>query len=213
VGLGSSLRFAIEAALLIGIGVALAAADVGLLPFVLFMAGAWVLVATAERMFSRPDVPVPYAWKRTSDEVPESPPMHRPSAPEPVRREPDPDPEPQESQQLRLEAVPEPEPDAAAEPEPEPEEEEEKEEERQVEAPAEPVIELPQAAHRRPNGWNLWDLELRAKQLAGEDPARDEEWHALFVSLRDFAQPDGTLPAEFDRLVHESFGVLISRRP
>jgi hypothetical protein len=209
VGLGPSLRFAIEAALLIGIGVVLAAADVGLLPFVLFMAGAWVLVATAERMLSRPGVPVPYAWRGTAEE-PESLPLRRPTAREPSRREAVPDPEPEERPQPALEAVsePKPEPEAAAAPEPDDEEEEQK-----VEEPAEPVIELPQATHRRPNGWNLWDLELRAKQLAGEDPVRDEEWHALFVSLRDFAQPDGTLPAEFDRLVQESFGVLISRRP
>jgi hypothetical protein len=211
VGLGPSLRFAIEAALLIGIGVVLAAADVGLLPFVLFMAGAWVLVATAERMLSRSGVPVPYAWRRTAEEGPESLPI-RPTAREPSQREPVPDPEPQERPQPALEAVsepePEPEPEPAEAPEPDDEEEEQK-----VEEPAEPVIELPQAAHRRQNGWNLWDLELRAKELAGEDPVRDEEWHALFVSLRDFAQPDGTLPAEFDRLVQESFGVLISRRP
>jgi hypothetical protein len=90
-----------------------------------------------------------------------------------------------------------------SEPEPEPDEEEEA---------VPPVAELPQAAHRRTDGWNLWDLELRAKQAAGGDPLRDEEWSALLVSLREFARPDGTLPSDFDSLVRESFAELI-RRP
>jgi hypothetical protein len=209
VGLGPSLRFAIEAALLIVIGVALAAADLGLLPFVLFMAGAWVLVATAERMLSRPDVAAPFSWRRSPEELPESLPLHRPRAPEPQSFEPATEP-PSEPQSV-LEAVPQPtrrpEPEPDPEPDPEPRVEEAEEE------ASEPPPDLPRAAHRSPNGWNLWDLELRAKQLVGEDPARDEEWNALFVSLRDYAQPDGTLPAEFDALVHESFGALISRRP
>jgi hypothetical protein len=206
VGLGPSLRFAIEAALLIIIGVALAAADLGLLPFVLLMAGAWVLVATAERMLSRPGVAAPSSWRREPDELPESLPSPRLRAPEPQTFEPaaEPRPEPQPV----LEAVPQS--THTPEPEPEPEPEPRVEEAEEV---SEPPPELPRAAHRSPNGWNLWDLELRAKQLVGEDPARDEEWNALFVSLRDYAQPDGTLPAEFDALVHESFGVLISRRP
>jgi hypothetical protein len=56
--------------------------------------------------------------------------------------------------------------------------------------------------------WNLWDLESRAREHA-RDPARDEEWSALFVHLREFANPDGALPKEFDDLVRESFSELI----
>lgn len=194
------LRFAYEAAFLVAVGVALAAADVELLPFVVVMTVAWVLVATAERMLSRPDVALPPLGRRAPDDSGEPRPVPRTHAPapEPPRAEPEPEfderrgPEPQ-----RLEAVPDPEP----EPEPEPEREE----------ADELVPQLQRAAHRRPEGWNLWDLELRAKQVAG-DRLRDEEWHALFVSLREFAQPDGTLPPEFDGLVQESFGELIARR-
>jgi hypothetical protein len=207
VGLGPSLRFAIEAALLIVIGVALAAADLGLLPFVLFMAGAWVLVATAERMLSRPGVAAPFSWRRAPEDAPESLPLHRLRAPEQQTFESAAG--PRSEPQPVLEAVPQP----THTPEPEPKPDSEPRVEEAEEEVAEPPPELPRAAHRSPNGWNLWDLELRAKGLVGEDPARDEEWNALFVSLRDYAQPDGTLPAEFDALVHESFGVLISRRP
>ena len=56
--------------------------------------------------------------------------------------------------------------------------------------------------------WNIWDLERRAREQAG-DGARDEEWSALFTHLRPFANADGVLPKEFDDLVRESFGQLI----
>ena len=56
--------------------------------------------------------------------------------------------------------------------------------------------------------WNLWDLERRAREQAG-DALRDEEWSALFTHLRAFASTDGVLPKEFDDLVRESFGLLI----
>ena len=43
------------------------------------------------------------------------------------------------------------------------------------------------------------------------DPIRYEEWSYLFVHLRQFATPDGSLPTEFDGLVRESFGELLER--
>jgi outer membrane biosynthesis protein TonB len=224
VTLSAPLRFTVEAAFLVAVGVALAAFDLELLPFLIVMGVAWVLVATCERLLSRPGVALSalrrraptraresLRARRTREERPgperraERAPVTEPeprAEPEPSaepepRVEPEPDAEP-ESPRV-LEAVPTPEP----EPEPEPRQEPEREE---------PVVELPQAAHRRPDGWNLWDLEQRAQQRAGQDPLRDEEWNALLVSLRDFARPDGTLPPEFDELVHESFAELISRR-
>jgi hypothetical protein len=194
------LRFAYEAAILVAVGVALAAAGLELLPFVVVMTVAWVLVAAAERVLSRPGVALPSLVARAPDDSGEPLPVPRVHAPppEPRRAEPEPalDERPGPAPQ-RFEAVPDPEP----EPEPKPEEEESDE----------LVPRLPQTAQRRPEGWNLWDLELRAKEVAG-DRLRDEEWQALFVSLREFAQPDGTLPSEFDALVQESFGELIARR-
>ncbi len=56
--------------------------------------------------------------------------------------------------------------------------------------------------------WNIWDLERLAREQAG-DPARDQEWAALFMHLRQFANADGVLPTQFDSLVRESFSRLI----
>ncbi len=118
--------------------------------------------------------------------------------PEPVS-EPEPEPEPESiSPQLVAMAEPEPEPEREPEPvrEPEPE--------------REPVATLPLPAQARE--WNLWELERLTREQGGGDPARDDEWGYLVVYLRDFARPDGTLPAEFDDLVRESFGELIATR-
>jgi hypothetical protein len=199
VGLRAPLRFAFQAAFLVLVGVALAAADVGLLPFVVVMAVVWVLVAAAERTLSRPRVATSPLAGRASSREEALLPVHQPRARE-ATLEQLPVPQPQR----RLEAVPRTEP----EPEPEPEPREEQREEAD-----ELVLELPRAAHRRPEGWNLWDLELTASERAGENQLRDEEWHALFVSLREYAEPDGTLPSEFDALVQDSFAELISTRP
>ena len=56
--------------------------------------------------------------------------------------------------------------------------------------------------------WNIWDLERLARAQAG-DAARDQEWAALFMHLRQFANADGVLPTQFDGLVRESFSRLI----
>jgi hypothetical protein len=56
--------------------------------------------------------------------------------------------------------------------------------------------------------WNIWDLERLAREQAG-DAARDQEWAALFMHLRQFANADGVLPTQFDGLVRESFSRLI----
>jgi hypothetical protein len=72
-------------------------------------------------------------------------------------------------------------------------------------APAVPPAPPPPPPARE---WNLWDLERRAREQAG-DALRDEEWSALFTHLRAYANTDGVLPKEFDDLVRESFGQLI----
>lgn len=55
----------------------------------------------------------------------------------------------------------------------------------------------------RPQEWNLWELERRARAHNGPDVP--QEWAALFRSLREFAYSDGRLPTKFDALVRESF--------
>jgi hypothetical protein len=105
--------------------------------------------------------------------------------PEAAPAAPPPEPEPE----------PEPEPvPAAVQPPPPP-------------PPPAPVVEQPAPAPAA-REWNLWDLERQAREHAG-DAARDEEWTALFVHLRQFASTEGLLPKEFDGLVRESFAELI----
>ena len=71
------------------------------------------------------------------------------------------------------------------------------------------VVDLRMRATIQPRCWNLWDLERRARDEVPRDPIRYEEWSYLFVHLRQFATPDGSLPTEFDGLVRESFGELL----
>ena len=68
----------------------------------------------------------------------------------------------------------------------------------------EALVETPEPARE----WNIWELERRARAQAG-DTARDQEWAALFMHLRQFANADGVLPKQFDGLVRESFSTLI----
>ena len=71
------------------------------------------------------------------------------------------------------------------------------------------VVDLRTRVTVQPRRWNLWDLERRARDEAQRDPLRYQEWSYLFVHLRQFATPDGSLPVEFDDLVRESFGELL----
>jgi outer membrane biosynthesis protein TonB len=71
------------------------------------------------------------------------------------------------------------------------------------------VVDLRTRATGTPRRWNLWDLERRARDEQQRSPDRYEEWSYLFVHLRQFATPDGSLPTEFDGLVRESFGDLL----
>jgi hypothetical protein len=111
---------------------------------------------------------------------------------EELEPEPEPEPEPDPSPPLPPpQVVPPPAPAPEAEPQP----------------AATRVAEVP---IRGPREWNLWDLERRAREQVGRDPLRDEERGALFVYLREYAAPDGMLPVDFDELVRESFGELLT---
>ena len=80
-----------------------------------------------------------------------------------------------------------------------------------VERPPEPTPQPPRAPPGPPpppREWNIWDLERSARAQAAI-PLRDEEWSALFMHLRQYANADGVLPIEFDDLVRESFSELI----
>ena len=60
-----------------------------------------------------------------------------------------------------------------------------------------------------PRQWNLWDLERLTREHAGGDVSQDEERQFLLMYLREFADPDGLLPVDFDGLVRDSFGELV----
>jgi hypothetical protein len=114
-------------------------------------------------------------------------------------RDAQPEPEPRRV----LHPVPDPAPDPdEPDAEPEPEEPEP--------APAATVVAL--GVGREPRCWNLWDLERLNRESAGEDALRDQERTFLLMYLRDFADPDGELPVDFDGLVRDSFGALVGAR-
>jgi hypothetical protein len=85
-----------------------------------------------------------------------------------------------------------PEPDPEPEPEPEPE----------------PVV-ADLSVSEEPREWNLWELERIVRENATDDVAKNEERAYLLMYLREFAGPDGTLPADFDPLVRDAFGDLL----
>jgi hypothetical protein len=74
--------------------------------------------------------------------------------------------------------------------------------------PATEAIVEPPGAPPPAREWNIWELERRAREQAG-DAGQDQEWAALFMHLRQFANADGVLPMQFDGLVRESFSTLI----
>jgi hypothetical protein len=65
------------------------------------------------------------------------------------------------------------------------------------------------AANDVPREWNLWELERVIRDDTTVDVARNEERAYLLMYLREFAGPDGTLPADFDGLVRDAWGELL----
>ncbi len=59
--------------------------------------------------------------------------------------------------------------------------------------------------------WNVFELEERARAIAGSDPARDEELSFLLLHLRELADVSGELSEDFDGFVRGSFPDLIGR--
>jgi outer membrane biosynthesis protein TonB len=120
--------------------------------------------------------------------------------PEPSKAAPEPEPPPPPPARAPLRPVPAPPPPPVEPPAPQP---------ARPAARASEVIDMRTRVTAQPRRWNLWDLERRARDEAQRDPVRYEEWSFLFVHLRQFATPDGSLPTEFDELVRESFAELL----
>jgi hypothetical protein len=128
--------------------------------------------------------------------APPPPPVTEPETEPEVVPEPEPE-------RVVLAAVPEPEPEVMPEPEPEPEPE--------LELVAVGAAVVPIGASAAPRRWNVWELERLSRDNAGSDVTRDEERTYLLMYLRDFADPGGALPIDFDALIRDSFGDLVGR--
>lgn len=171
-----------------------------------------------------PEPMAPLALPEAVEPEPRPVPVASVPEPEPEVAPPLPEPEPEPVPVASAESAPEPEPTPPPRPQlrPVPPPPPEPEEVPPARSPAPEPVPVPVAAASdvvdlrlrvtaQPRRWNLWDLERRARDESQRDPMRYEEWSYLFVHLRQFATPDGSLPTEFDGLVRESFGELLER--
>jgi hypothetical protein len=76
--------------------------------------------------------------------------------------------------------------------------------EQTAEAPPPAAEPLPVTA--APWSWNVWNLERVVRERA----AANDELNYLLLYLREYANPAGMLPPDFDALVRESFGDLLA---
>lgn len=76
--------------------------------------------------------------------------------------------------------------------------------------PRAPVVRLP-IPSAEPREWNVWELEAVAREASRRAPERSAEWSYLLLHLREYADPGGTLPREFDAVVRESFDGFLER--
>ena len=191
-------RFLIEAGFIIAVAVVAGIERLGTWWIILVVAAAWILVAIVEIVVWARQVA-----RRQAAVSPGAEPIPAPHPSVPsvvVRPEPEAPPERRPEpkavwEPARITAVPSPPP----EPEPEPV------------APPEPVPETARViafipGNDAPREWNLWELERAARDHVGEDVAKAEERAYLLMYLREFAGPDGVLPADFDGLVRDAFG-------
>jgi outer membrane biosynthesis protein TonB len=196
-------RFLIEAGFIIAVAVVAGFERLSTWSIIAVVGSAWIIVAIVEIVVwaRQPGVRQDSAVESSESFEPqaEEPTFVAPvrvrvqpaveSRPEPEpEREPEPVPSPEPS---RIAAVPSPPPEPEPEPEPEP-------------VPARVVAFIP--ANEGPRAWNLWELERAARDHATDDVVRNEERSYLLMYLREFAGPDGILPADFDGLVRDAFG-------
>jgi len=80
--------------------------------------------------------------------------------------------------------------------------------------PALPGVPLYRADAAPTNGsarghWNLTELERLVEERGREFPERIDEWASYLFFLRDYAEPDGSVPASFDWLIEDEFAELV----
>jgi len=192
---GLGVRVVALASALVAVAVVSVLASWGTWTIVGVMSASFLIVSAIEIVASRRETegtapePVPEPEQAPAeDELPQHVRV--------LHDEPEPKPEP-EPVGPALTAVPMPPPPREPEPEPAPE--------------PQPTAVVPLALRdERPREWNLWELERASRDAAGQDPFRDEERNYLLMYLREFASPEGTLPADFDALVRDSFGDVLA---
>jgi hypothetical protein len=70
---------------------------------------------------------------------------------------------------------------------------------------------VPAAAAEDGRGrWNLISLERLVEERGREFPDRVDEWTSYLYFLREYAEPDGRVPASFDWLIHDTFSELVA---
>jgi outer membrane biosynthesis protein TonB len=195
---GLGLRVALLAAALVAVAVVSVVANWSTWTIIAVMAVAFLIVSAIEIAASRRE-----GEAKTADvpaaEAAEEPPAHVHVLDDEPRVEPEPEPDhvpereppPPEPERPPLVAAPPPPEPARVEPEPAP-------------------VAVPVAIRQgTPREWNLWELEQASRRASGDDPLRDEERNYLLMYLREFANAEGTLPADFDALVRDSFADVI----
>jgi outer membrane biosynthesis protein TonB len=186
---GLGLRVALLAAALVAVAVVAVVANWSTWTIIAVMGVAFLIVSAIEIVASQRENAAKTADVPSAETQEEAPTDVRVLDEEP-RVEPEREPPP-EPERPPLVAAPPPREPAKIEPEP---------------APAAVPVAIRQGA---PREWNLWELEEASRRASGDDPLRDEERNYLLVYLREFANAEGTLPADFDSLVRDSFADVI----
>jgi hypothetical protein len=60
-----------------------------------------------------------------------------------------------------------------------------------------------------PGHWNLLVLERLVSDRGEDFPDKREEWVSYLYLLREYAEPDGTIPASFDWLIQDTFAEIV----
>jgi hypothetical protein len=58
--------------------------------------------------------------------------------------------------------------------------------------------------------WNLLVLERLVNDRGAEFPEKHDEWVSYLYFLREYAEPDGTVPSSFDWLIQDTFAELVA---
>jgi capsular polysaccharide biosynthesis protein len=77
-------------------------------------------------------------------------------------------------------------------------------------APPPPEPPQPLPGEEQTGAWNLMVLERLVNDRGEEFPDRREEWSSYLYFLREYAEPDGTVPSSFDWLIQETFSELVA---